>query len=259
MGDPGLSSFAPSLVPSLGPTGLRSLSRVRRTARHTSHRFSAHLGPESAGPRPVPATPALSDRAHLRLRPSLPAASGGGSLSQISSPGDTIPSTRRPSANSARERVWRPRRRTALAVPAEAHDPVLHRLQLHLPQHSERLESVRHDHVRSAGNVVRPAALGVYGDPALTQLVSYPVDPAPTGTFAAHSLGRSLVFRVLVGLAARIWRVVIPRRCLLSSMPVRSDGRHRPCKDRFSLTLPCLHHRLCPCRTRTSHATGPNT
>ena len=60
--------------------------------------------------------------AHRRLRPSAPAACGGGSSSQIRSPGKTMPSTRRPSGSSARnEFAWpdrdlrsrcRPRRTT---------------------------------------------------------------------------------------------------------------------------------------------------
>ena len=106
---------------SLHPGGLPSLSRAHRT----DQRRRRMRRPTRFRTRNI-ATPSRSrrpgSRAHRRLRASSPAVSGGGSSSHIKSPRNTMPSTLRPSYNSARKGVGGTRRGTALPVPAETSD-----------------------------------------------------------------------------------------------------------------------------------------
>ena len=235
---PGLSCFAPRPgKPGLGPCGLRSLSRAPR---------QPHAGSKVAvlrGCRRTEWTKWVTARkwrmvtvrwfarfraSHRPLPTSSAFARAGGSSSQMSSPGNTMPSTRRPSASTARNEVGRARARRAHPVAPEPDHAVAHRGRGERAHGGEPLEAGRGHNVRFAGDVVQPAAGGVDRNGAAAQTRPHPVDPLPARALAADH-GRRCPSGGGLGLDCRaLWlRGVWAVRCAFFCRRRIGDGHRR--------------------------------
>ena len=187
--------------PGLGPFGLRSLSQVprrphagssvawlrgcRRAAASASRQFRKSrrlvgMWTRPAAPAPV-SQPACGDGAkanpagagYRRLRISSAFARGGGSSSQMSSPGNTMPSTRLPSASTARKRLAAPEREARCRW---------------RPSRATRLRTVAGASSRPAANASKQAGATTYASPAM---LCSQAPPALNGTEPSRSPART--------------------------------------------------------------------
>ena len=193
-------------------------------------RHASAAVPQVARSDGAKARPAGAD--HRRFRTSSAFARGGGSSSQMSSPGNTMPSIRLPSASKARKRLaaperdartrWRPSRTTRLRTVAAGE----------FPPGGERLEAGRGHHVRLAGDVVQPGAGGVDRHGAVAQPGPHPVGPLPARALAADR-GRRCPLGGGCGLGRHgLWLRGVRGGAPWLLPPAAHRGRTRAARDR---------------------------